>query len=65
MSTITTRDGTQICIKDWEPRHAQPLVFHHGWPLSSDDWDNQMMFFLGSNEMRPPPPGSCLKGDPT
>lgn len=47
MSTITTKDGTRIFYKDWGPKDAQPIVFHHGWPLSSDDWDNQMMFFLG------------------
>jgi non-heme chloroperoxidase len=46
MSTITTRDGTNIFYKDWGPRDAQPVVFHHGWPLSADDWDNQMLFFL-------------------
>jgi non-heme chloroperoxidase len=46
MSTITTRDGTHIFYKDWGPRDAQPIVFHHGWPLSADDWDNQMLFFL-------------------
>ena len=44
---ITTRDGTQIFYKDWGPKTAQPVVFHHGWPLSSDDWDAQMLFFLG------------------
>ncbi len=44
---ITTRDGTKIFYKDWGPRDAQPIVFHHGWPLSGDDWDNQMLFFLG------------------
>ncbi|MBF9152116.1 alpha/beta hydrolase [Novosphingobium sp. 1Y9A] len=47
MATITTKDGTQIFYKDWGPKDAQPIVFHHGWPLSADDWDNQMMFFLG------------------
>jgi non-heme chloroperoxidase len=47
MSTITTKDGTSIFYKDWGPREAQPIVFHHGWPLSADDWDNQMLFFLG------------------
>ena len=47
MATITTTDGTTIFYKDWGPREAQPIVFHHGWPLSGDDWDNQMMFFLG------------------
>ena len=46
MSTFTTRDGIEIFYKDWGPREAQPIVFHHGWPLSSDDWDNQLMFFL-------------------
>jgi non-heme chloroperoxidase len=45
MGTITTRDGTQIFYKDWGK--GQPVVFHHGWPLSADDWDNQMLFFLG------------------
>src|SRR5712664_930711 len=44
MSTITTKDGTQIYYKDWGS--GQPLFFHHGWPLSADDWDAQMMFFL-------------------
>ncbi|HYL23290.1 MAG TPA: alpha/beta hydrolase [Burkholderiales bacterium] len=43
-STITTQDGTQIHYKDWGS--GQPIVFHHGWPLSADDWDAQMMFFL-------------------
>jgi len=46
MTHIQTRDGTHIFYKDWGPKTAQPIVFHHGWPLSSDDWDNQMMFFL-------------------
>ena len=43
---ITTKDGTKIFYKDWGPKAAQPIVFHHGWPLSADDWDNQMLFFL-------------------
>ncbi|KTF70706.1 MULTISPECIES: alpha/beta fold hydrolase [unclassified Sphingomonas] len=47
MATITTTDGTEIFYKDWGSKDAQPIVFHHGWPLSSDDWDNQMLFFLG------------------
>src|SRR6476660_6427904 len=47
MTTITTRDGTKIFYKDWGPKSAQPIVFHHGWPLSADDRDAQMMFFLG------------------
>ncbi|MBW9085157.1 alpha/beta fold hydrolase, partial [Agrobacterium pusense] len=46
MSTVTTRDGTEIFYKDWGPKDAQPIVFHHGWPLSSDDWDAQMLFFV-------------------
>jgi non-heme chloroperoxidase len=44
MSTITVKDGTTIYYKDWGT--GQPLFFHHGWPLSADDWDAQMMFFL-------------------
>ncbi len=43
---IKTKDGTDIFYKDWGPKEAQPIVFHHGWPLSSDDWDTQMLFFL-------------------
>lgn len=46
MGTITTSDGTTIFYKDWGDKAAQPIVFHHGWPLSADDWDNQMLFFL-------------------
>jgi non-heme chloroperoxidase len=46
MSFITTDDDVQIFFKDWGPKDAQPIVFHHGWPLSSDDWDAQMLFFL-------------------
>jgi non-heme chloroperoxidase len=46
MGYITTDDHVQIHFKDWGPRDAQPIVFHHGWPLSSDDWDAQMLFFL-------------------
>src|SRR5262245_46053561 len=46
MTFVTTKDGTQIFYKDWGPKNAQPLVFHHGWPLSSDDWDAQMLFFV-------------------
>ena len=46
MPFITTKDRSQLFYKDWGPKSAQPIVFHHGWPLSADDWDNQMMFFL-------------------
>lgn len=46
MSTLTTADGVEIFYKDWGPKEAQPIVFHHGWPLSSDDWDAQLLFFL-------------------
>lgn len=44
--TVTTKDGVTIYFKDWGPKDAQPIVFHHGWPLSADDWDAQMLFFL-------------------
>jgi non-heme chloroperoxidase len=46
MNTVTTKDGAEIFFKDWGPKEAQPIMFHHGWPLSSDDWDAQMLFFL-------------------
>ena len=46
MPYVTAADGTEIFYKDWGPKDAQPIVFHHGWPLSSDDWDGPMMFFL-------------------
>jgi non-heme chloroperoxidase len=46
MPTITTRDGVEIFYKDWGPKHAQPIVFHHGWPLSADDWDAQLLYFV-------------------
>ncbi|WP_230672229.1 alpha/beta fold hydrolase [Rathayibacter sp. Leaf248] len=45
MPFTTTDDGVEIYYKDWGPADAQPIVFHHGWPLSSDDWDAQMLFF--------------------
>jgi non-heme chloroperoxidase len=45
MPTITTKDGVEIFYKDWGA--GQPIVFSHGWPLSADDWDAQMLFFLG------------------
>ncbi|MEC3912405.1 alpha/beta hydrolase [Sphingobium sp. CR2-8] len=43
---VTTTDGVDIFFKDWGAKDAQPIMFHHGWPLSSDDWDAQMLFFL-------------------
>ncbi|KFG71939.1 alpha/beta fold hydrolase [Streptomyces mutabilis] len=46
MGTVTTSDGTSVFYKDWGPRDGRPVVFHHGWPLTADDWDNQMLFFL-------------------
>lgn len=46
MTFVTTTDGLEIFYKDWGPKDAQPIAFHHGWPLSADDWDNQMLFFL-------------------
>jgi non-heme chloroperoxidase len=46
MSTVTTKDGVTIFYKDWGPKNAQPIVFHHGWPLSADDWDTQMLYFV-------------------
>jgi len=48
MATVTTKDGVEIFFKDWGPKDAQPIMFHHGWPLSSDDWDAQMLFFLAN-----------------
>ena len=46
MPFISARDGTGIFYKDWGSKDAQPIHFHHGWPLSADDWDSQVMFFL-------------------
>ncbi|KAB0637821.1 alpha/beta hydrolase [Burkholderia stagnalis] len=46
MGYVTTKDGVDIFYKDWGPRDAQVIFFHHGWPLSADDWDAQMLFFL-------------------
>ena len=46
MNTIVTKDAVEIFYKDWGPKDAQPIMFHHGWPLSADDWDAQMLFFL-------------------
>ena len=44
MTFVKTKDGVEIFYKDWG--QGQPIVFHHGWPLSSDDWDTQMLFFV-------------------
>ena len=46
MTTITTHDGIEIFYKDWGSKDAQPIVFHHGWPLTADDWDTQILYFL-------------------
>lgn len=46
-TSVTTSDSVRIFYKDWGPKSAQPIFFHHGWPLSSDDWDAQMLYFLG------------------
>ncbi|WP_144113107.1 alpha/beta fold hydrolase [Paraburkholderia sp. BCC1886] len=48
MPYVTTKDNVEIFYKDWGPKDAQPIVFHHGWPLSSDDWDTQMLFFVAN-----------------
>ena len=47
MASVTTKDGVRIFYKDWGPKSAQPIIFHHGWPLSADDWDTQMLYFAG------------------
>ena len=47
MTYISANDGTRIFYRDWGPRDAQPIVFHHGWPLTADEWDSQMLYFLG------------------
>jgi hypothetical protein len=46
VSTIKVKDGAEIYYKDWGAKNAQPIVFHHGWPLSADDWDTQMLYFV-------------------
>jgi non-heme chloroperoxidase len=47
MAYVTTKDGVEIFYKDWGPKDGRALMFHHGWPLSSDDWDAQLLFFVG------------------
>lgn len=49
MTTVTTKDGVQISYKDWGPKSAEPIVFRHGWPLSSDSRENQTLFFGGAS----------------
>ncbi|WP_118134287.1 alpha/beta fold hydrolase [Oceanicella sp. SM1341] len=46
MNFVTTSDGVSIFYKDWGPRDGKPLVFHHGWPLTADEWDPQLLFFI-------------------
>ena len=46
MPFVTTSDNVEIFYKDWGPKDARPIMFHHGWPLSADDWDGQLLFFL-------------------
>ena len=48
ITSVTTKDGVRIFYKDWGPKSAQPIVFHHGWPLCADDWDTQMLYFVGN-----------------
>ena len=48
MPPMTTNEGVDIFLKDWGPKAAPAIMFHHGWPLSADDWDAQMMFFLAN-----------------
>lgn len=52
MNYVTTADDIRIFYKDWGPRDAQPLVFQHGWPLTADEWDNQMLFFYSKGFRR-------------
>src|SRR3546814_13336631 len=67
MTYITASDGAQIFYKDWGPRDAPPLVFHHGWPLTADEWDNQLPFFLSPGyrvlSHDPPGPGRSTQTD--
>ena len=56
MPTIVTSDGVEIYYKDWGS--GQPIVFSHGWPLSADDWDTQLMFFLATDSGSSPTTGA-------
>ena len=58
MSSITTKDGVEIFYKDWG--NGQPIVFSLGWPLSADDWDTQMMFFLKHGFASSPTTGAAM-----
>jgi len=59
---VTTTDGVQIYYKDWGT--GQAIVFHHGWPLSADDWDAQMMFFLGQGYRSSPLTAAAMAARP-
>ena len=62
MPTITTKDGVEIFYKDWGT--GQPIVFSHGWPLSADDWDTQMLFFLSTAIASSPTTGAATAAPP-
>ena len=62
MPTVTTKDGVEIFYKDWGA--GQPIVFSHGWPLSADDWDAQMLFFLGKASAWSPMTGAAMAAPP-
>jgi pimeloyl-ACP methyl ester carboxylesterase len=61
MPRITTKDGVEIFYKDWGS--GQPIVFSHGWPLSADDWDNQMLFFLSQGAFASSPMTGAAMAD--
>ena len=62
MGTIATKDGVEIFYKDWGK--GQPIVFSHGWPLSADDWDAQMLFFLNQAIASSPMTGAAMAAPP-
>ena len=62
MGTIKTKDGVEIFYKDWGK--GQPIVFSHGWPLSADDWDAQMLFFLNMAFASSPMTGAATADPP-
>jgi pimeloyl-ACP methyl ester carboxylesterase len=53
MPFIKVKDGAEIFYKDWGAHDAQAIVFHHGWPLSADDWDNQMILHGDDDQIVP------------